>query len=307
MSDEQKGAEVPVDFEIAVDKTSRGVFVQESVAQESVVESPVAEAPVVASPVPTLEFNLDFEPIEVNVPASVKAAQAAQDKKAAKPAAKTGTASTVARTPEAPKTFRYPFRVRYAAGMLDLVGFVNATEYKPDEITDLLIQNGFTEFANMKPEYVLNQATGTLVITIAGSKKGSAIRSLESLFSDIEKVFKATYAQQQSEDRYLIYRSEDGDLWSVYPPSKRTAGEVECDIPLTIIVSGVTYDLAYDLHSHHLMGVFWSPTDNANECIRGVTFGVFSWIDQDTWLFRRFTGQDFVDVPVTEVLDYVSQ
>lgn len=68
--------------------------------------------------------------------------------------------------------FMYPFNVRYAAEILDLTGFVDGQSYTEGQIKDLLIQNGFTEFADIEPSFHLSAATNTVVITIKGSKKG---------------------------------------------------------------------------------------------------------------------------------------
>lgn len=119
----------------------------------------------------------------------------------------------------------------------------------------------------------------------------------------IENLFKATYAKDKTEDRVLLYRSESGGMMMVYPPARRAGGMVECDLPLTVVHKGKLYDLVLDLHSHHEMGAFFSQTDDENEHIRGVIFGVFSWKDRvDTWLFRRFDGTSFVEVKPEEVV-----
>lgn len=68
--------------------------------------------------------------------------------------------------------YTYPFFVRYAAEILDLTGFVDGHEYIDAQIKELLIQNGYTEFADVEPAFHRSEATNTLVITIKGSKKG---------------------------------------------------------------------------------------------------------------------------------------
>lgn len=74
--------------------------------------------------------------------------------------------------PAAASKHTYPFNVRYAAEFLDLMGFVDGQAYGDAEIKDLLIQNGYTEFADIEPAFHKSEATNTLVITIKGSKKG---------------------------------------------------------------------------------------------------------------------------------------
>ena len=79
-------------------------------------------------------------------------------------------------TPTAPtseRTFTYPFNVRYAAECLDLTGFTDGYAYTESQIRDILIANGYTEFADVEPAFHRSEATNTLVITIKGSKKGS--------------------------------------------------------------------------------------------------------------------------------------
>lgn len=69
-------------------------------------------------------------------------------------------------------SFTYPFNLRYAAGFLDLTGFVDGKAYSAAEIKQVLIQNGFDEFQEVDPEFHRSDATNTLVITIKGSRKG---------------------------------------------------------------------------------------------------------------------------------------
>lgn len=198
--------------------------------------------------------------------------------------------------------FAYPFNVRYAAEILDLTGFVDGQEYTETQIKDLLIANGYTEFADVEPAFHRSEATNTLVITIKGSKKG-----VQQIAADLvcraELLFLTTYERARTEDRVLVYRNGDGDTWLVWPTAERSSGRVECDAPLSIAVAGQDWDLIADLHSHHVMGAFWSSTDDRNERLRGITFGVFSWRDdQATWLFRRWTGQAFEDLSYEQVV-----
>lgn len=125
-----------------------------------------------------------------------------------------------------------------------------------------------------------------------------------SIIEQIEFCFRATYLQDGTEDRVLIYTDEQGHLLAARPDMMRSRGAVECDVPLSYEHKGRMWDLAYDLHSHHEMGAFWSPTDNANECIRGPVFGVFSWRDGPQWKFRRWVGPapGFVDLPYEAVV-----
>ncbi|MBI4339539.1 MAG: hypothetical protein HY680_06255 [Chloroflexi bacterium] len=68
--------------------------------------------------------------------------------------------------------FTYPFNIRYAAEILQLTGFVDGQPYTSDQIKEVLVQNGFTEFQDVQPDFHHNAATNTLVITIRGSRKG---------------------------------------------------------------------------------------------------------------------------------------
>lgn len=98
-----------------------------------------------------------------------KEAVPAKEKKARQPK-KTAAAPA---QPEPPITkFRYPFNVRYGAEVIQLTGFVDGEEYTADQITEMLVANGYTEFQDMKPSYHFNKATGMLIITIQGSRKG---------------------------------------------------------------------------------------------------------------------------------------
>lgn len=120
----------------------------------------------------------------------------------------------------------------------------------------------------------------------------------------VVETFVATYLQHGTEERMLIYQNAQGDHIMIRPHGPRQRGSVVCDVSLTITDNhGGLWDLIADLHSHHVMGAFWSTTDNANERVRGPIFGVFSWRDgQPKWLFRRFTGQGFVDLAPEEVV-----
>lgn len=119
-----------------------------------------------------------------------------------------------------------------------------------------------------------------------------------------EQWFLNTYLQNQTEDRLLIYANEQGGLAYVRPEAVRKPKSVTCDVDLTIEVGGCLWDLVFDLHSHHVMGAFWSGKDNANERIRGPVFGVCSWKGQwpPVWLFRRWDGDKFVDLSAEEVI-----
>lgn len=82
-------------------------------------------------------------------------------------------APRAAASPAASKTtFLYPFNVRYAAEIIDLSGFVDGQLYTEEQIRDLLIQNGYTEFQDIEPAFHLSTNTNTVVITIKGSRKG---------------------------------------------------------------------------------------------------------------------------------------
>lgn len=124
------------------------------------------------------------------------------------------------------------------------------------------------------------------------------------ILAAIEQRFKDIHEAKGTEARVLIYRSENGALRVTWPAVIATPTSVRIfgDTPDSFLEEGVWWDLAYDLHSHHVMGAFWSPTDNFNERRRNVVFGVFSWRrGYDTWLFRTFDGKQFVDLTHEEV------
>jgi len=132
----------------------------------------------------------------------------------------------------------------------------------------------------------------------------TAPRLSPALLTLIEDMFRTTYTLFGTEDRLLIFRDGSGRLHPERPEMERRTGYVQGDIDLNREVAGDWWDLAYDLHSHHVMGAFWSSTDDANERLRGIAFGVFSWRQESgpTWLFRRFDGKSFVDLPYSEVV-----
>lgn len=111
------------------------------------------------------------------------------------------------------------------------------------------------------------------------------------LLIEVELAFLHTYMRNGTEDRILIYANDAGAMLAMAPEMDRTSGSVVCDIQLSTEWGGQTWDLAFDLHSHHVMGCFWSGTDDANERIRGPVFGVCSWKEgKPDWLFRKWTG-----------------
>lgn len=125
------------------------------------------------------------------------------------------------------------------------------------------------------------------------------------LVSEIELQFFAIHRWLGTEDRVLVYADEAGNLLYDRSDMDRRPGSVTCDVELAVEHDGRLWDLAFDLHSHHRMGAFWSATDDANERLRGPVFGVCSWQAgwPPAWLFRRFIGQGFEDIPIEEVVD----
>jgi hypothetical protein len=202
-------------------------------------------------------------------------------------------------------TFTYPFHIRYASEILwDLTGFVDGQVYTADQIKDLLVQNSYIEFAETQIVFHRNAAKNELVITIKGSVKGGTQKRVTHLMlMQAQAIFETTYLCQGSEERVLIYQNDAGAQFLIVPPSFRQATRVRCDLPLTFYINGEEWDLVADLHSHHIMGTYWSKTDDANERLRGITFGVCSWLDtDDRWAFRRFTGQGFETLTRDDVI-----
>lgn len=122
----------------------------------------------------------------------------------------------------------------------------------------------------------------------------------------VESAFYAAFLTYGTEERILVYASTEGKLHPVCPEGRRSRGSVECEVPLAIEREGSVWGLAYDLHSHHVMGAFWSGTDDANERIPGVVFGVFSWQPgRAGWLFRRWDRlAGFQELTREEVVDH---
>ncbi|HYF94452.1 MAG TPA: hypothetical protein VD969_19710 [Symbiobacteriaceae bacterium] len=121
----------------------------------------------------------------------------------------------------------------------------------------------------------------------------------------IEDIFFAAYLLMGTEERVMIYVDQSGQILLRRPPGDRGRAHVDCDLELTIEAQGRQWDLAYDFHSHHVMGCGFSGVDDANERIRGVTFGVFSWAGGlRRWKFRRWGGpaDGFEGLPIEEVV-----
>lgn len=102
-----------------------------------------------------------------------KEALSEKEKKAAELPKKATKSAPTPPPPPPVEKFRYPFNVRYGAEVIQVAGFVDGEEYTADQITEMLIANGYTEFRDIKPSYHFNAATGMLIITIQGSRKGA--------------------------------------------------------------------------------------------------------------------------------------
>lgn len=253
-------------------------------------------------PAPVKQLTLWGEP---GVPGGDATQSQAQSKDGKTEKKKDAAASAAAppKPPEPPPTYTYPFHIRYAAQMLDLTGFVDGHNYTAGQIKDLLVHNGYVEFQDVQPVFHHHQDTNTLIITIKGSTKGGARPLTRAVLAQAEMKFKGTFQAHGSEDRILVYRNARGEVAMVHPPADRSAAQVRCDLPLAVHTEGQLWDLVADLHSHHVLGAAWSPTDDANERLRGIVFGLFSWRGgQNTWLFRQWDGQKFVALSYGEVV-----
>lgn len=160
-------------------------------------------------------------------PQAGQAVKRHQQKKGASGGSAPATAgSAPPREPEPPPTYPYPFRIRYAAQVLDLIGFVDGQAYTPQQIRELLVApNGYVEFRDLEPEFHMHQETNTLIVTIKGSKKGASepVRPLpQVLIRLVEARFKATFARDGTEDRVLVYQGS-GPLLVLVMPHMREA------------------------------------------------------------------------------------
>lgn len=119
--------------------------------------------------------------------------------------------------------------------------------------------------------------------------------SIADLLKTTEKIFKNTYNKNKTEARVLIYKCLGckGKYVLVIPEQDNTSIGTKSDIDFNFMDddTGYMYSLVYDLHSHHLMGAFFSSTDNANEMIPNIIFGVFSWATKNEWLFRKWNQE----------------
>ena len=120
---------------------------------------------------------------------------------------------------------------------------------------------------------------------------------MEKQLKEIEQYFKSC---APLEARALIYKLKESNEYKIILPlAKNTSYSTTSDIDFTHFDNKGIWDLAYDLHSHHTMGAFFSSTDDnddrdvatlAPSCI----FGVFSWkCDDDTWKFRTIENGQF--------------
>lgn len=205
------------------------------------------------------------------------------------------------------ETYKNITSVRY--GVMNLyaeLGINHDKEYSKSELIKILNENGYFEFNDKSTEFAQHSTDGTLVIIIKGSSKGMSSHFPYSKLKSIEEFFKAVYTMNNSEARALVYLEDyyKLDYLVKLPPQINNVTSTTSDIEFNIQENGKKYHLVMDLHSHHIMGAFFSKQDDANEMFRNIIFGVFSWkFYKGEWKFRIFDGKEFKYLNINEVME----
>ena len=126
---------------------------------------------------------------------------------------------------------------------------------------------------------------------------GTSFEVFVDLETAIVQNFMIHYSATGSEARALIYRNVETKELKVEFMNENTTPTACIGSPDMFWNNNIDWPLYADLHSHHIMGAYFSATDDEHERVRNIVFGVFSWKDgKCKWVFRYFDGEKFVGV-----------
>lgn len=122
------------------------------------------------------------------------------------------------------------------------------------------------------------------------------------LIRDFQAYAKAVYNANKTEARGLVYINvENNKDYLIETSTTNTAISATMDVNLAIEREGKTYYLCADIHSHHVMGAYFSEQDNADDKIRNIVYGVYSWKDHFLqWKFRYWNGTEHISLSFEE-------
>jgi len=200
--------------------------------------------------------------------------------------------------------------VRYAAQDITASLNIVATQrYTDAELKNILLGAGYWEFESKQLSFNFHEPTGTLMINIFGSTKGSSPTIIsESTLRIAAWHFHSEYATSKTEDRALVYRTSNQMFTRVFFPNAiKTSTSISNNVELTKYIDGLQYDLIADLHSHHVMACEFSKIDDEDETLRGILYGVAAWdpnefedyepnpaiVSKTKWKFRMFDGTSY--------------
>lgn len=206
------------------------------------------------------------------------------------------------------KKFKAPFGFAFGPQRLNEVpGAVNENEYSLKEIKELLVNIGINELRAPDASLHYIEDENIFVLTNILQKKGAGTISAGSL-NKIEAHFLATYIANKTEDRALVYKNvHSGKEKVCFPENKKTLASLEGS-PEMYFKNNLDWPLHADLHSHHVLGGTPSKTDDENEQVRGVIFGIAFWNNNQTnimWNLRKWTGERFELLNNDEVIQHV--
>ena len=208
------------------------------------------------------------------------------------------------------KKFKAPFGFAFGPQRLDVVpGAVNGEEYTLKQIKNLIIKIGINELKAPDASLHYIKDENIFVLTNILQKKGASTLSAASI-SKIEARFLSTYIVNETEDRALVYKNKHtGQERLFFPDNLKTMVSLE-GAPEMFLGDNLDWPLHADLHSHHILGGIPSKTDDENEQVRGIIYGIAHWQHIDTmisWNFRMWNGNGYEQLDRFEVISYGSK
>ena len=237
------------------------------------------------------------------------AAATAETKKPAKKsqAKKTETKKAEPKKEEVEK-FTFPFGFQFGPTPLKseylqkALEFVPGQEYTIEQVKEKLSRAVLElQAPDASVHYIKDK--NVFVLTNVLKKKGAG-ELPAALIESVQECFMKAWLDKGTEERISIYKCVlDNKFLLISYPGKKTSVSVENEIQM-YYEDDLDWPLFADLHSHHVMGAYWSSTDNANEQIRGIIFGVCSWPSGNKfeWKFRKYDGENYIDLGVDEVV-----
>jgi len=203
--------------------------------------------------------------------------------------------------------FTFPFRYQFGKDILNedvlrkQLGFKDRKEYTKAKVKELLsravlelqIPDASVEFLPERNTFILSNVL---------KKKGVGIISASSVVK-IQETFFQTWFDFGTEERALVYQNvHTNEEKIIFPNIIKEVGYLEGS-PDMFYKNDLDWPLVADLHSHHVLCGTPSKTDNDNEQVRNILFGIAYWKSggKILWHFRKWDGQGYVPLSCAEV------